>query len=54
MKKAAFAVRSRPTPRNSASDAIVSVPGVSTSSTGSSSSAAGWVTPTFAICWFAA
>ena len=40
-KKAAFAVRSSPIPRNAASVAIVVVPGVATSSRGSGSSAAG-------------
>ena len=38
-KKAALAVRSGPTPRNAASDAIVVVPGVATSSSGRASSA---------------
>ena len=39
VKNAALAVRSAPTPRNAARDAIVVVPGVSTSSSGSGSSA---------------
>ncbi len=40
-KNAALAVRSAPMPRNAASDAIVVVPGVATSSSGSASSAGG-------------
>ena len=41
MKNAALAVRDVGTSRSAASDAIVSVPGVATSSTGSGSSASG-------------
>ncbi len=54
MKNAALAVRSAPTPRNAASDAIVVVPGVATSSSGRAASGAGSGLGTTAIWRFAA
>ena len=53
MKNVALAVRSALTPRNAARSAIVAVPGVSTSSSGSGSSAGGSETRVLATWRFA-